>query len=479
MIAIALLLLSPCTRGPPLAKAMEYLEPNVRRHVGVLPPSVCKQLIDLGEKSGFLVMEVEESIDEDDSNDDGDNPSKKVIPAQQIDIYDKGTHPSDAEYHNDNDNVGIETIENESIYNVLQSWIPTITDIVKTKRHNEEEFNEYHTNKELPYKAKEPDLNWIFFRKYSPNTERNSLSLHHDTNRNTVTIELNDDYVGGGFFYLKPLANTTAGEEEMDDDIRSDYYERDWVESLKRANTSDIIFPDLHTGDAVFYNYTVHHGIAPIQSGTRYSMVFFFDMDNPAVREDFEDDDDGVNNSQDEGGFTVELHNDLPDMKLNWVLVYDAAEKKKVREIQSGQMAPGGASIYHAHDGDILVALVEGTEETVSKIEIRRDQSVYKANEMGFSPKSKGVAFDVELHNGLPDIALDLALVYDAAREKGVWDVFDKVTPGESTRYYAYEGDRLWAMIESTDEAVSEIEIRRNQSLYTISEIEYLLSPEL
>mmetsp|Transcript_23237 Transcript_23237/g.35415 ORF Transcript_23237/g.35415 Transcript_23237/m.35415 type:complete len:181 (+) Transcript_23237:1-543(+) len=175
----------------------------------------------------------------------------------------------------------------------------------------------------------------------------------------------------------------------------------------------------------------------------------------------------------------VELHNDLPDMKLNWVLVYDAAEKQKVREIQSGQMAPGGASIYHAHDGDILVALVEGTEETVSKIEIRRDQSVYKANEMGFSPKSKGVAFDVELHNGLPDIALDLALVYDAAREKGVWDVFDKVTPGESTRYYAYEGDRLWAMIESTDEAVSEIEIRRNQSLYTISEIEYLLSPEL
>ena len=28
----------------------EYLEPNVQRHVGVLPESVCKQLIDLGEE---------------------------------------------------------------------------------------------------------------------------------------------------------------------------------------------------------------------------------------------------------------------------------------------------------------------------------------------------------------------------------------------------------------------------------------------
>ena len=125
------------------------------------------------------------------------------------------------------------------------------------------------------------------------------------------------------------------------------------------------------------------------------------------------------------------------------------------------------------------MAAVEGTEEAVSKIEIRRDQSVYQVNEMDFSPGSKGGAFDVELHNGLPDVALDLVLVYDAVNQKGVWDVFDKVTPGESTIYHAYEGDRLWAMIEMTDEAVSEIEIRRNQSLYTISEIEYVLSSEL
>ena len=32
----------------------EYLEPNVQRHVGVLPESVCKQLIDLGEECMYI-----------------------------------------------------------------------------------------------------------------------------------------------------------------------------------------------------------------------------------------------------------------------------------------------------------------------------------------------------------------------------------------------------------------------------------------
>jgi hypothetical protein len=37
-------------------KAIEYLEPNVQRLVGVLPKSVCKQLIDLGEEGRRLVQ---------------------------------------------------------------------------------------------------------------------------------------------------------------------------------------------------------------------------------------------------------------------------------------------------------------------------------------------------------------------------------------------------------------------------------------
>ena len=44
---------------------------------------------------------------------------------------------------------------------------------------------------------REPVLDWIFFRKYSPEDERNSLQHHHDTNMNTVNIELSNDYTGG------------------------------------------------------------------------------------------------------------------------------------------------------------------------------------------------------------------------------------------------------------------------------------------
>ena len=35
----------------------EYLEPNVQRHAGVIPKSVCKELIDLGEEgTAFLLL---------------------------------------------------------------------------------------------------------------------------------------------------------------------------------------------------------------------------------------------------------------------------------------------------------------------------------------------------------------------------------------------------------------------------------------
>ena len=47
--------LLPALSAPgPIANAIEYLEPNIQDHVGVLPTSVCKQLIELGEESAFL-----------------------------------------------------------------------------------------------------------------------------------------------------------------------------------------------------------------------------------------------------------------------------------------------------------------------------------------------------------------------------------------------------------------------------------------
>ena len=49
--------LSLCALGI-FARATEYLEPNVQRHAGLLPASVCKQLIELGEKGTAVIFHV-------------------------------------------------------------------------------------------------------------------------------------------------------------------------------------------------------------------------------------------------------------------------------------------------------------------------------------------------------------------------------------------------------------------------------------
>lgn len=193
--------------------------------------------------AGFLVQE--ESIDKPEQND----PNAKYIPSQTINIYEgKGYAKLD-----------VVKIGNEAIWNVLQPWIPMIKQIVIDNR-DREAFAMLYPN-DAP--DKEPQLDWIFFRKYSPDSDRNSLTVHHDTNMNTVNIELSDDYVGGGFFYIKPLASNGQ--------IYDHYDGYEWTNSVKRVNNSHIVFPDLHAGDALFYNYTVEHAIAPLESGARVS----------------------------------------------------------------------------------------------------------------------------------------------------------------------------------------------------------------
>ena len=86
-------------------------------------------------------------------------------------------------------------IDNEPIWELLQLWIPKITEIVK-ENHNKEAFTEFYPDKP----NREPELHWVFSRKYSPNDDRNSLRHHVDTNMNTVSIELINDYEGGECF---------------------------------------------------------------------------------------------------------------------------------------------------------------------------------------------------------------------------------------------------------------------------------------
>lgn len=185
------------------------------------------------------------------------DPNERFVPSQTIDVYAKGwAEPGVPEPEAGH----VVKIEHEQIWDLLRPAIPRITEIVKAGR-DDEAFGEFYPDNP----GREPELNWVFFRKYSPDDARNSLNQHVDTNMNTVNVELNDDYEGGGLFYIKPSAST--GE------IADKYYEGgySWIDTIRRENTSDIVFPDLRAGDAIFYNYTVRHGVAPVESGTRVS----------------------------------------------------------------------------------------------------------------------------------------------------------------------------------------------------------------
>ena len=60
--ALALLVLSAQGRADAVKylahHAPQYLEPNVQRYAGVIPKSVCDQLIDLGENGASLILYV-------------------------------------------------------------------------------------------------------------------------------------------------------------------------------------------------------------------------------------------------------------------------------------------------------------------------------------------------------------------------------------------------------------------------------------
>ena len=159
------------------------------------------------------------------------------------------------------------------IWKALSPWIPHLTNLVKESIDKQTD-GIYFPNKQPD---RTPQLGWVFLRKYSPDTDRKSLKMHVDSNMHTLNIALNDDFEGGGLFYIKP---TIEQEESEDDrpDISDEYKNYQWLNGLKRENTTDIVFPALQAGDVLVHNFTVWHAVAPIEVGTRYSFVLFYDM---------------------------------------------------------------------------------------------------------------------------------------------------------------------------------------------------------
>jgi hypothetical protein len=222
----------------------ELVEPWVSHLSGVVSAEDCQRIIQAAEQIGF--PEDADTIDY--------NAAHGSV-SWQIDVEENG-----------------EILE-ATIDEIYQPYLPIVNQIVSEHKI---QFIGDHTA---------PSLDWVFLRKYQAGSKRRMLSLHSDVNLFTVIVSLNsnEDFEGGGLFYVKPDTDwelDADGAPELPDELDS----HEFLSSLKRANPSrGIVFPDFHTGDLLIHNFTLYHAIAPLESGTRYSLIFFYDESHPYV----------------------------------------------------------------------------------------------------------------------------------------------------------------------------------------------------
>lgn len=113
------------------------------------------------------------------------------------------------------------------------------------------------------------------------------------------------------------------------------------------------------------------HGVAPIESGERYSMAFFFDMDNPAMQ----DDDDEEEEELEEGEFKVELYNGWNDV-IDIVQVIGKEYELTTTVFEN--VAVNESLDFYGFEGDRLRALQAGGEEILAEFVIKPDRLFYR-----------------------------------------------------------------------------------------------------
>jgi len=227
-----------------------------------------------------------------------------------------------------------------------------------------------------------PQLGWVFFRKYSPDSDRKSLKLHVDSNMHTLNIALNHNFQGGGLFYVKPPSDQE--EETYDDrpDIPLRYKNYNWLNTVERKNTSDIVFPMMEEGDVLIHNFTVWHAVAPIEVGVRYSFVLFYDMDNPAIQSDFESYEEvkggGGDDDDDDYVIPVTFYHEIENVEIDLAFLDKSAEDDDEWLLMIEEKMPPFVKVeLDSYEGHIFHALISGTDEIVSTYVVRDDQQLY------------------------------------------------------------------------------------------------------
>jgi len=279
VVALAYSYFSASSSPSPLASASIHsqtlpTDPWVDIVPSVIPPKTCNDIIYKSEREiGYRLFP--DSIDK-------NEPNNLDQSAQEIYIYHK------------------EKVVEQSLYDLIEPHLPKLTEAIRRRGQRVAEAGSQFGNMTC---FAEPKIEWIFLRKYFPlgrYSKRNSLKVHTDSNMHSITLALNDDYKGGGLMVVRPRVsnddeNTTKANdwESLNDDnhlhmpqIPVEYGGYQWLHEHKdlsrRVNSSKVFFPELKQGSAALINFTVPHGVAPLEEDSsmpRYALIVFYNID--------------------------------------------------------------------------------------------------------------------------------------------------------------------------------------------------------
>ena len=389
-VAILLLLLGCINSSTVPASTNDgHLDPLVNSFRGVVSKMTCNAIIAEAERLGFPL--------EADSIDSSEVNNKY---SQAIDIIDYG-----------------KGVLVESLWQLIEPLIPTLTEIVQSTK-------ETIWNLEQA-RSKIPTVDWIFLRKYAPSSERNMLKLHHDINMFTVNLFLSDEYEGGGLFYVRPPIDLGFTEGAPVPQIPNEWMTYNWLSTIKQKNTTITRFPKLKQGDVLIHNYTVWHAIAPLETGLKYSLVFFFDMDNPDVQDLLNKD---VN---------ATFINTLADgtIDLVWVNTNNAVDEEVVihEAMELGVEYP-----LQTHDESIWRFIRREDKEVVAEfvIQIDQDEPYVSDGTWTYSPPRNKVTFINHVKTG----TIDLMWINPDLGEEGMAMVDEAMLVGELSVFNTDEG---------------------------------------
>jgi hypothetical protein len=234
-----------------LAAALALAAPPHLLEGDALPPEVCARIIDAAERQGFSYAP--DTIDRDDA---------RRPPSVQLEVFEQ------------------DEVRAPEVMALVAPYLPRLRGLVDRAK-----------------RAKGVDtptrFDWIFLRKYAAGRARDRLRAHKDGNLHSLNVFLNgraedgDRFAGGGSGGAQFAGGGSGGAQFAGGGLfLADGPEVDGVEVWTDGFLDDaagVFVVPQRTGAAVVHDNTVWHGIAPLASGSKYSLLLFADMTDEQI----------------------------------------------------------------------------------------------------------------------------------------------------------------------------------------------------